>query len=175
MNALYLGNAVCFLASVLMTLIGFIKVKKRFLLAQSGMNALFIAGNLLLGGIAGALTNAMTMLRNFYLLRRGMGRGAKLFFIALHLLLGAVFRVEGLIAWFPILGACLLTWCMDSEDMVLFKGIFVLFQLLCAVYDASIRNYATVPFDLAAAVTNGVALVSILRERKRAAAEEKPV
>ena len=169
MNRLLLGNALCFCASIVMTFIGFIKNKRRFLLAQSGMNALFIAGNLSLGGIAGAITNAVTLLRNLSGMRWKLNRTLKLVFIALQVALALVFRVSGFVAWLPIIGACLFTWFIDSEDMVLLKSIIVVTQLMWAVYDYSILNYATVPFDLAAAVTNSVSVVSILRERKNAA------
>ena len=167
MNYLILGNALCFVSSIIMLLMGFIKRKRRFLLAQSGMNAIFIAGNLCLGGISGAITNAVTMLRNFYSLRWELGRWAKLVFIAIQLGLAAFFGCDTLIQWLPIVGACVFTWFMDTEDMVLLKAIVIGTQILWAIYDFSIRNYATVPFDIGAAVTNAIGIVEILRARTK--------
>lgn len=167
MNHLILGNALCFAASIIMLMIGFIKKKRRFLLAQSGMNAVFIAGNLCLGGISGAITNAATMLRNFYCLRWEFGRWAKLIFVGLQIALAAFFGCDTLIMWLPIIGTCAFTWFMDTENMVLLKAIVIGTQILWAIYDFSIMNYATVPFDIGAAVTNAIGIVEILRARTK--------
>lgn len=171
MNPLLIGNALCFAASILMTVMGFIKKKRPFLAAQCGMNALFIAGNLSLGGIAGALTNAVTLLRNLFGLRMKMSTAVRLGFIALQLALALLFGVEGWISWLPILGTCLFTWFMVTEDMVLLKSVVIFTQLLWALYDYSIRNYATVPFDIFTGITNAVSIVSLLRDRRRSAAQ----
>ena len=166
MNLLLIGNALCLIGSVIMTLMGFIKKKNRFLLAQSGMNVFFITGNLCLGGISGAVANTVTLVRNLVCLRRPMTTGLKLLFIGLQIALTAAFGSTGFIPWLPVLANCLFTWFMDSEDMVLLKIIVILTQLMWAVYDFSIANYATLPFDVATAVTNIAGILAILKERR---------
>ena len=174
MTTLLVGNALCFFASVVMTLIGFIKTKRRFLIAQSSMNAIFIAGNLTLGGISGAIVNLVTLIRNFICLKFDLTKPLKLFFIALQIGLTIYFGCDSVIMWLPIIAACLFTWFMDSENMILLKVIVIVSQLMWAVYDFSIVNYATVPFDFAAAVTNAVSVFSILRDRKNAGQTGSP-
>ena len=166
MNTLLIGNALCFIASIIMTLMGFIKNKRRFLITQSGMNAVFIAGNLTLGGISGAIVNLVTLIRNFVCLKFDLTKPLKLLFIALQIGLTVYFGCDSIIMWLPVIGACLFTWFMDTENMVLLKVIVIASQLMWAVYDFSIVNYATVPFDLAAAVTNTVSVFAILRDKK---------
>ena len=166
MNKLIIGNILCFAASVIMTLMGFIKDRRRFLSAQCLMNAVFIAGNLTLGGVSGAIANAVTFIRNIVCLRFDISKALKLFFIALQLAASAYFGCSGLIMWLPIIGNCLFTWFIDSENMLLLKGTIIAAQLMWCVYDLSILNYATVPFDIAAAVTNFVSVIGILRQRK---------
>ena len=168
MNTLLIGNALCFIASIIMTLMGFIKNKRRFLIAQSGMNAVFIAGNLTLGGISGAIVNLVTLIRNFVCLKFDLTKPLKLLFIALQIGLTVYFGCDSIIMWLPVIGACLFTWFMDAENMILLKLIVIASQLMWAVYDFSIVNYATVPFDLAAAVTNTVSVFAILRDKKAA-------
>lgn len=166
MNTLLTGNALCFIASIIMTLMGLIKKKRRFLIAQSGMNAVFIAGNLTLGGISGAIVNLVTMIRNIVCLKFNLTKPLKLLFIAVQIGLTVYFGCDSLIMWLPVIGACLFTWFMDTEDMILLKIIVIVSQLMWAVYDFSIQNYATVPFDIAATVTNAVSVFVILKDRK---------
>ena len=167
MNIILLGNALSFIASVIMILMGFIKKRDRFLLAQCGMNAFFIAGNLCLGGISGAIANAVTMTRNIVCLKWKLNRGLKLFFIALQIGLVLLSGTDSLIMWLPILGNCVFTWYMDTEDMALLKGIVIGSQFLWGIYDFYIMNYATVPFDAGSCITNAVAMAAILKSRKQ--------
>lgn len=167
MNIILLGNALSFIASVIMILMGFIKKRDRFLIAQCGMNAFFIAGNLCLGGISGAIANAVTMTRNIVCLKWNLSRALKLFFIALQIGLVLLTGTDSLIMWLPIIGNCVFTWYMDTEDMALLKGIVIGSQFLWGIYDFYIMNYATVPFDAGSCITNAVAMAAILRSRKR--------
>lgn len=174
MNIVLLGNALSFVGSVIMILMGFIKKKNRFLLAQSGMNAFFIAGNLCLGGISGAIANAVTMTRNIVCLKWNLNRALKIFFIALQIGLILLTGTDSLIMWLPIIGNCVFTWYMDTEDMVLLKGIVIGSQLLWGIYDFYIMNYATVPFDVGTCITNAVAIVSIIRSRRNSVCPADP-
>ena len=167
MNRILLGNALSFIASVIMILMGFIKKKDRFLLAQCGMNAFFIAGNLFLGGISGAIANAVTMTRNIVCLKWNLNRTLKIVFIALQIGLVLLSGTDSLVMWLPIIGNCVFTWYMDSEDMALFKGIVIGSQFLWGIYDFYIMNYATVPLDVCSCITNAFAMAAIMKSRKR--------
>ena len=171
MNLLIIGNAICFAGSVIMTLMGLIKNRRRFLAAQSCMNVFFIAGNLCLGGISGAIANAVTMTRNLVCLKWNLNKVLKIFFITVQILLSICFGQTGIIALFPIIGACVFTWFMDTDNMVLLKAIIIGSQLLWLVYDISIRNYATVPFDIATCITNAVALSILIKEANKTSEE----
>lgn len=67
-----------------MTLMGFIKNRKKFLTVQCGMNVVFALGNYILGGVSGSIANTVTLIRNVFCLKYKMGRWSKLFFIALQ-------------------------------------------------------------------------------------------
>ena len=167
MNTVLIGNMICFAASIIMTLMGLIKDKKKFLAAQCGMNALFCVGNYVLGGISGSIVNIVTMIRNIFCLKRKMGPWSRILFIAVQIALAAAAGCTGIVMWLPIVGNCVFTWFLDSEDMVLLKIILIASQGLWAVYDFSISNFATVPFDISAAVTNTISLIAILKERAK--------
>ena len=173
MNTVLIGNAICFAASIIMTLMGLIKDKKRFLTAQCGMNALFAVGNYVLGGISGSIVNIVTMIRNIFCLKRKMGIGSRLIFIAVQITLTAAAGCKDIIMWLPVIANCVFTWYMFSENMILLKTIVIISQFLWAVFDFSISNYATVPFDIASAVTNVISLISLLKDRSAADKENK--
>lgn len=165
MNTIILGNAICFAGSIIMMLMGLIKNKKRFLTVQCFFNAIFAIGNYILGGISGFIANIVTMMRNIFCLKFKMTVWSKFVFIALQIGLTLASDSTGVIMWLPIIAACIFTWFMDSENMVLLKIIIIASQLMWAVFDFSISNFATLPFDIAAAVTNTISLVSILKTR----------
>ncbi len=173
MNTVLIGNIICFSASIIMTLMGLLKDKKKFLTAQCGMNALFAVGNYVLGGISGSIVNIVTMIRNIFCLNRKMGIWSRMFFIAAQIGLTVAAGCEDIIMWLPVIANCVFTWYMFSENMVLLKAIVIISQLLWAVFDFSISNYATVPFDLASAVTNIISLISLLKDRSAANEENK--
>lgn len=154
-----------------MVLIGLIKEKKRFLEVQGLMNIFFIVGNLFLGGISGAIANFTTLVRNVVCIKRNLNRPLKILFITIQVALTLYFDRGGIIIWLPILGACLFTWFMDTENMLLLKIVATVGQTCWGIYDFFIINYATVPFDIAAIVTNIIAIAALVRLRK--AKEEK--
>ena len=168
MNDALLGNILCFIGSVIMMLMGLLKTKKRFLTAQCGMNVFFIFGNLALGGISGAIANLVTLIRNAVCLKWNLNKALKLCFITLQLILTAVSGCTNIIMWMPIFGNCLFTWFIDTENMILLKCTVILSQLLWGIYDFSIGNYATLPFDILTAITNAISVVQILRQNKTA-------
>ena len=172
MNTVLVGNIICFAASIIMTLMGLIKDKKRFLAAQCGMNGLFAVGNYVLGGISGSIVNLVTMIRNIYCLKRKMGPWSRILFIAAQIGLTAAAGCKDVIMWLPVIANCVFTWFMFSEDMVLLKAIVVASQFLWAIFDYSISNFASVPFDIAAAVTNTISLIALLKDRSAGKQEE---
>lgn len=168
MNIL-IGNGLCLAGSVIMTLMGLIKDKKKFLMTYSGMNIFFIAGNLFLGGVSGAIANFVTMLRNLYCVKKNITPAVKVIFIAAQILLTAFFGVEGLLMWLPVLGICFFTWFIDTDNMILLKLIIIFGQLVWLVYDLSMLNYTTAVFDVTSCITNSIALAGLAKQKRQAA------
>lgn len=61
---IWFANGIFLIGSFLMVYAGILKNKKAVLLVQTIQIILFIIGNLLLGGITGAISNALGALRN---------------------------------------------------------------------------------------------------------------
>lgn len=163
MTPLLIGNILCFIGAVIMTLMGLIKDRKRFLAAQGFMNAIYVAGDLFLGGIAGAIANLISLIRNTVCLKLKMTKALKSVFIALQIVLTALTDRSGLLAWLPVMGNCAFTWFMDSENRVLLRTVIIGSQALWAIYDFAIQNYASFPFDIATLITNGISLISMIK------------
>jgi hypothetical protein len=173
MQFLIIGNILCFAGSIIMTLMGFIKHRERFLSAQCVMNAFFIAGNIFLGGITGAIANFVTLIRNVVCLKWNMNKWMKALFIIFQIVLAAFAGSTSIIMWLPIIGACVFTWVMDTDNIVLLKWVIIITQIMWGIYDVVIKNYATVPFDIATTVTNFISLIVILKNKKMNAIKEE--
>ena len=167
MSPLLIGNILCFTAAVIMALMGLIKDRKRFLAAQGVMNVIYIAGDLVLGGIAGAIANFVSLVRNAVCLKFKMTKPLKTLFIAFQVVFTVLTDRSGLLAWLPVLGNCVFTRFMDSEDPVLLRSVIIGSQIMWAIYDFAIMNFASFPFDIAATITNTVSLISFLRARRK--------
>ena len=168
-----IGNAICFMGSVIMAAMGLIKDKKKFLIAQSGMNVFFIVGNLFLNGITGAIANACTMARNIVCLKWNLNTPLKILFISLQIVLTIIARPASMLMWLPIFGTCIFTWFLDTENAVLLRILIIVTQMMWLVYDIHIINYATVPFDVAACITNSFALAGIVKKQHSEDTDDK--
>lgn len=162
MNTVIIGNIITFIGSLVMTASGFLKEKKAILLSQSLMYVLLGTGMLFLGGITGACVDFVNVGRNLYTLKYELTTKVKLICIALEVLLTICFNRSGLLGCLPVTTSVLITWTLSSKDEVVLKAAFILCQIMWAVYDVSIRNYATFVFDVVSIITT---LIGIWRVR----------
>ena len=156
-----IANVLTLCGSTILTLSGLIKNKKRFLLAQCVMTGLFTLSNLLLGGYSGAIVNAVNLCRNLLGTKNKLTKPIRGAIIVLQIALTAIIGTDSIIMWLPVIGNVIFTWIMDTDNMVRLKAVFGTTQLLWAAYDFSIKNYAGVPFDIAAVVTSAVSIVNM--------------
>ena len=69
MNTIIIGNAVAFAGAVLMVGIGLIRTRRSILLTQCAMFGLMGTANIILGGMTGAVSSLVSILRNVLCLR----------------------------------------------------------------------------------------------------------
>ena len=69
MTVIIIGNIIALTASLLMVYSGLLKKAKDVVYIQSIQIALFVVSNLVLGGISGAISNLLSLIRNiiFYI------------------------------------------------------------------------------------------------------------
>ena len=165
-KVLLLGNAISLAGCVLMVAIGFLKKKEQILGAQCVQFALMGAGNLVLGAMAGVISNGVSIVRNLVLTRVEDKAWVKVVFILVQTALTLMFGGSGLIEWLPVIAVVVYTWFLDLKNPVAFKLMIIGLQVLWVVYDFYYRNYVAFSFDLFTIASTTIGIFMIRREAK---------
>ena len=165
MNALFFGNAVSMIGCLIMVGIGFLKRKQHILLAQSVQCLFMGAGNLILGGVSGFVSNVVTLLRNLVFSKRNVTVPLKVFFIALQIVLSLGSLDAGWIAWLPVLAAAVFTWFLDTQSETRLKVVILFSQVMWLIYDIHYLNYVATTFDVLTMCSNLIGLYMIRKSR----------
>ncbi len=165
MNIVILANIISFVGAVIMVVSGLLKTKRSILVAQNIQFAIQAVGSILLGGYSGAAINIISIVRNVFCVFVPFTWVWKLVFIAAQA--GLTIWVNGfaVIGLLPLAAACLFTVFLDTKNDVLLKAVLTAAQVLWAIYDLSIKNYAFFVFDLLTIVSNLIAIFQMVRKR----------
>lgn len=161
MIQLIIGNLVAFIASLILVYVGYIKDKKKILYMQTIQIGLFVVSNLILGGIAGAIINAISCIRNILCYKDKLGIKEKVIITILSAIFTVQFNNIGLFGYLPLVSTILYLWTMNTKDIIKFKKILIITLVLWFIYDATIKSYTSVIFDLASIVANYVSIKQI--------------
>ena len=167
MNIL-LGNIVSFIGCTVMVLIGLIKNKDRYIVAQTlqfGLNAL---SHFLLGGYGGTVASLVSAARNIIIAKWKCTTGIKIALILIQTALSISTVTANPITWIPIIAAGMFTWYIDTKDVMWFKWVIIITLIMWAVYDLYHHNYVSIWFSIFTVITNGISMVKIHKERKEA-------
>ena len=164
MNIVIIGNIVSFIGSLIMISVGLMKTKRQILIMQNLQFAVMTASNLILGGVTGALSNVVGIVRNIVSSRVCFSTRWKLLFIAIQGILTIVVNKAGLLGWFPFIAAAAFTWFLDTRNERVLKGAIIFGELLWIVYDLSNRNYAGLVFDVITVFSNIAGIILITRD-----------
>ena len=173
MDPLILGNAVSLAGSVVMVLSGLVKSKKGILLSQCLMFVLLAGGNLILGGVSGAIVDGVSIVRNilsFFIPFTALWKAG---FICLFFLLCLMPRLLGwtdslsVLDFMPAMGCTFFTLVMDAKDGRALKAACILGQLMWCFYDFSIRNYTALAFDVMTILSNVIGILMLRRDAQK--------
>lgn len=167
-----IGNIIALLGCTLMVLVGLIKEKRRILSVQCIQFLLQGASNLILGGYSGFIANIVSVLRNLAFNKFRVTVWLKIAFVALQLLLSIGTLSANIVTWLPLFAAVLFTWFLDLKNEVHLKIMIIIAQIMWLVYDFVHINYVSVAFDCFTMVSTTVGIFLILRDRRKAAAEQ---
>lgn len=158
MSLLLLGNLVSLLGCIAMIITGYVKTKKSIINIQCVQFALMAAGNLILGGVSGAISNLIGVIRNLISLRvRDFSLTWKIFFIAVQAVLTGMSNHAGFLGWFPVLATAAFVMVMDQEEKYI-KWSMIFGEALWVFYDFSNRNYTSMVMDVLTILSTAIGL-----------------
>lgn len=129
---------------------------------------LFVLSNIVLGGITGAIINALSCIRNILCYKNKLDLKAKIILILLSTILSLIFNNLGLIGLLPVISTVVYILLMNTKDVVKFKWLSIFTMLMWLVYDLFIKSYTSAIFDFMNIMANIISIIQIsLRNNKK--------
>ena len=161
MVSIIIGNIIALIASILMVYCGMLKQKKKILHFQTVQIGLSVISNIVLGGITGAIINALSLIRNILCYKDKLGLKEKIVITILATILTLKFNNLGYIGLLPLISTVSYVWLMNIKDVKKFKWLIVFTMLMWFIYDVVIKSYTSAIFDFMNIVANIVTLFQI--------------
>lgn len=149
-----IGNIIALIASLIMVYTGILKNKKKIIYFQTIQIGLFVISNLVLGGISGAIINAISVVRNILSYKDKLDFNKKIVITILSTALILIFNNLGFIGLLPLISTVTFIWIIDIKNIKKFKILFAFTVLLWFIYDINIKSYTSAIFDLATIIAN---------------------
>ena len=162
-----IANIILLIGSLIMVYSGTLKKKKLILLVQTSHILLFIIGNLLLGGITGAISNALGAFRNILCYFEKLNIWWMSIIAMTAVILGISFNDLGVIGLLPIISVVVFTYGMNTKNIFYFKGLIIFSMSMWLIYDIYIKGYSAAIFDFLTIITNTISIMTI-KKKKRA-------
>ena len=167
MNTILIANAIALIASLLMVYTGYIKKKEKILFFQTIQIGLSVISNLILGGITGAIINALGLIRNILCYKEKLNKISQIILIILSILLGVYFNNLALIGLLPIISNVVYIVFMNIKDVIKFKYLIIFTMTMWLVYDIYIMSYTSAVFDLGNIIANIISIIQIKKSAKK--------
>lgn len=161
-----LANGIFLIGSFLMVYAGILKNKKATLLVQTIQIILFIIGNLLLGGITGAISNGLGAIRNILCYFDKLKLWIITLIAFLAVLFGIYFNDLGIIGFLPIISVVIFTYGMNTKNIIYFKFLNIFSMLMWLIYDIYIMAYSAAIFDFLTIIANVIAVFTVNKNGK---------
>ncbi len=158
---LIFGNVVALLGSLLMVYTGLIKKKQKIILFQTIQIGLFVLSNIILGGITGAIINALSMIRNILCYKNKLGLKEKIIITILSIVLSLSFNNLGIIGLLPVISTVTYIWLIDIKNVSRFKILVIFTMILWFIYDMTIKSYTSAFFDFMNICANIISIILI--------------
>ena len=155
MVSIIIGNIIALIASILMVYSGMLKQKKKILYVQTVQIGLSVVSNIVLGGITGAIINAISMIRNIICYKEKLGTREKIIITILAVVLSLIFNNLGIIGILPVISTVTYVWLMNVKDVRKFKLLIAFTMLMWLIYDTVIKSYTSAIFDFMNLIANG--------------------
>ena len=156
---LIIGNTIALIASVLMAYSGILKEKKKILYVQSIQISFFVISNLILGGISGAIINAIGFVRSILCYKDKLGFKEKIVITVLSVLIIIYFNNLDFIGYLPLISSVIYLWFMTVQDVIKFKKLIMFTMILWGIYDFVIQSYTSCFFDILTILANTISIM----------------
>ena len=156
-----IGNIIALIASLLMVYSGFLKEKRKILFVQTVQIGLSVISNIVLGGITGAIINAISMIRNIICYKEKLGTREKIIITILAVVLSLIFNNLGIIGILPVISTVTYVWLMNVKDVRKFKLLIAFTMLMWLIYDTVIKSYTSAIFDFMNLIANVITVFQI--------------
>ncbi len=164
MNMILIGNMVSLAGCIAMIMTGFLKKRKSIISLQCLQFALMGIGNVILGGISGALSNVLGIVRDLFSMKvEDFNRAWKVTFIALQAVLTALVNKAGLVGWLPVLATAAFTMVMDGDEKAI-KWSIIFGESLWFFYDITNHNYTAVAMDAFTVISNLIGIAMLRKD-----------
>lgn len=167
MIQIIIGNIIAFIAAILMAYSGIIKQKKKILYLQTVEIILYTISDLVLGGITGAIINAVSAFRNILFYKNKLELKEKVIITVISIIFSFRFNNLGLIGIFPLLSSLLYLWLMNIENIIKFKYLLIVTTILWFIYDIYIKSYSSAIFDFINILANIISIIQINNVKKK--------
>ena len=161
MVSIIIGNIIALIASILMVYSGTLKQKKRILYFQTVQIGMSVISNIILGGITGAIINALSMIRNILCYKDKLGLKEKIIITILATVFTFKFNNLGYIGLLPLISTIVYIWLMSIKNVKKFKLLITFTMLMWFIYDIAIKSYTSAIFDFMNIVANTVTIFQI--------------
>ena len=159
MVSIIIGNIIALIASILMVYSGMLKQKKKILYFQTVQIGMSVISNIILGGITGAIINALSMIRNILCYKNKLGLKEKI-------IITFKFNNLGYIGLLPLISTVSYIWLMNIKDVRKFKLLIIFTMLMWLIYDVVIKSYTSAIFDFMNIIANMLTLLQIKLVKK---------
>ena len=140
---------------------GMLKQKKKILYFQTVQIGMSVISNIILGGITGAIINALSLIRNILCYKNKLGLKGKIIITILAIILTLKFNNLGYIGLLPLISTVSYIWLMNVEDVRKFKLLIIFTMLMWLIYDVVIKSYTSAIFDFMNIIANMLTLLQI--------------
>jgi hypothetical protein len=154
MIVLIMGNVIALLASLLMVYSGTLKQRNKILYFQTIQIALSVISNIVLGGITGAIINAISLVRNILCYKEKLGLKEKIIITILAIVLSLKFNNLKIIGLLPLISTITYLWLMNIKNVKKFKLLISFTMLMWFIYDIIIQSYTSAIFDFMSILAN---------------------
>ena len=165
--AILVGNIIALVACIVLVVVGFIKHKRRALVAEMVEAGLFGVSDLFLGGFAGVVTNIAVIVRNSLACIDKLNWPIKLGLCALTLGIGLPLNNLGWVGILPLFSSCFYICLIDIRDDFKFKLLFAAVNAPWIGFDWAIHSYPGVVCDVLCVIGALIAAARLARERRQ--------